>query len=75
MSNAIPARVAAEAIPEARANPLGRRDFRLFWSGQAISSLGDQFALVALPWLALVLTGSALALGGVLALMAVPRQR
>jgi MFS family permease len=43
------------------------------WAGQAVSSLGDQFALVALPWLALVLTGSALALGGVLAVMAVPR--
>ncbi len=55
------------------ANPLRRRDFRLFWAGQAVSSLGDQFALVALPWLALVLTGSALALGSVLALMAVPR--
>ena len=59
---------------EARpASPLRRRDFRLMWAGQAISSLGDQFALVALPWLALVLTGSALALGGVLAVMAVPR--
>jgi MFS family permease len=55
------------------ASPLRRRDFRLMWAGQAVSSLGDQFALVALPWLALVLTGSALALGGVLAVMAVPR--
>jgi hypothetical protein len=49
------------------------RDFRLLWIGEAISSLGDQFALIALPWLALVLTGSGLALGTVLALMAVPR--
>ena len=48
----------------------GRRDFRLFWSGQAVSSVGDQFAIVALPWLALILTGSALALGSVLAMMA-----
>lgn len=54
-------------------NPLGRRDFRLLWVGEAISSLGDQFALIALPWLSLMLTGSALALGGVLAVMAVPR--
>ncbi|HYK94664.1 MAG TPA: MFS transporter [Candidatus Dormibacteraeota bacterium] len=54
-------------------SPFGVRDFRLLWTGEAISSLGDQFALIALPWLALVLTGSALALGGVLALMAVPR--
>lgn len=56
-----------------RVNPLHQRDFRLLWVGQGISSLGDQFALVALPWLALVLTGSALALGTVLALMAIPR--
>lgn len=54
-------------------SPFGIRDFRLLWTGEAISALGDQFALIALPWLALVLTGSALALGGVLALMAVPR--
>lgn len=54
-------------------SPFAVRDFRLLWIGEAVSSLGDQFALIALPWLALVLTGSALALGGVLALMAVPR--
>jgi hypothetical protein len=54
-------------------SPLASRDFRLLWSGEAISALGDQFALIALPWLALVLTGSALALGTVLAVMAVPR--
>ena len=61
-------------MSEARAqNPFSIRDFRLLWTGEAISALGDQFALIALPWLALVLTGSALALGGVLAVMAVPR--
>jgi MFS family permease len=54
-------------------NPFALRDFRLLWAGEAISALGDQFALIALPWLALVLTGSGLALGSVLALMAVPR--
>ena len=54
-------------------SPFAVRDFRLLFVGEAISSLGDQFALIALPWLALVLSGSALALGGVLALMAVPR--
>ncbi len=54
-------------------NPLAVRDFRLLWIGEAVSSVGDQFALIALPWLALVLTGSPLALGGVLAVMAVPR--
>lgn len=55
------------------ASPLGVRDFRLLWLGESVSALGDQFALIALPWLALVLTGSALALGGVLALTGVPR--
>jgi MFS family permease len=54
-------------------NPFAVRDFRLLWVGEAVSSLGDQFALIALPWLALVMTGSGLALGGVLALMAIPR--
>lgn len=54
-------------------SPFAVRDFRLLWFGEAISALGDQFAFIALPWLALVMTGSALALGGVLALMAVPR--
>jgi hypothetical protein len=54
-------------------SPLRVRDFRLFWLGEAISTLGDQFAMIALPWLALVLTGDAFALGTVLALMALPR--
>ena len=54
-------------------SPLRLRDFRLLWLGESVSALGDQFALIALPWLALVLTGSSLALGGVLALMAIPR--
>lgn len=54
-------------------SPLRLRDFRLLWIGEAISSLGDQFAMVALPWLALLLTGSAFALGTVLAVMAIPR--
>jgi len=54
-------------------NPFANRDFRLLWTGEAISSIGDQFALIALPWLALVITGSALALGGAMALMAIPR--
>jgi hypothetical protein len=54
-------------------SPLRVRDFRLFWLGEAVSTLGDQFAMIALPWLALVLTGDAFALGTVLALMALPR--
>lgn len=45
---------------------LADRDFRLLWLGQSVSILGDQFYLVALPWLVLYLTGSALTLGSVL---------
>lgn len=54
-------------------NPFAGRDFRLLWVGEAVSAVGDQFAMIALPWLALVVTGSALALGGVMAVMAIPR--
>lgn len=46
--------------------PLAVRDFRLLWLGQSISLFGDQFYLIALPWLTLRLTGSAVALGTVL---------
>src|SRR5450432_531635 len=53
--------------------PLSVRNFRLLWIGEGISLLGDQFYMVALPWLVLQLTGSALALGTVLALAGIPR--
>ena len=42
------------------------RDFRLLWLGESVSLFGDQFYLIALPWLTLRLTGSAIALGTVL---------
>ncbi|MFY9554845.1 MAG: MFS transporter [Blastocatellia bacterium] len=53
--------------------PLAVRDFRLLWFGEGISLLGDQFYLVALPWLTLQLTGSGLALGTVMMAAAIPR--
>jgi MFS family permease len=49
------------------------RNFRLLWLGEAISVIGDQFYMIALPWLVLQLTGNALAMGAVLALAAIPR--
>jgi MFS family permease len=61
----------SSATPQA--SPLAHRDFRLLFAGSAISALGDQFTLVALPWLVLKLTGSPAALGLVLAAMALPR--
>jgi MFS family permease len=59
---------------ESHPSPLfSNRDFRLLLGGSAVSALGDQFTLVALPWLVLRLTGSPAALGLVLAAMALPR--
>jgi len=55
------------------AQVMGHRDFRLLWLGQSTSLIGDQFYLIALPWLVLRLTGDPLALGLVLALAGVPR--
>ncbi|MFZ6028926.1 MAG: MFS transporter [Chloroflexota bacterium] len=58
-------------------NPMVRvmalRDFRLLFAGSSTSLLGDQFALIATPWLVLKLTGDPLALGIVLALEGFPR--
>lgn len=52
---------------------LSVRDFRLLLGGTATSLLGDQFALIATPWLVLQLTHDPLALGVVLALEGLPR--
>lgn len=49
------------------------RNFNLLFGGSTMSALGDQFTLVALPWLVLKLTGSPAQLGLVLASMALPR--
>lgn len=49
------------------------RNFRWLMSGAFISMLGDQFTLVALPWLVLKMTGDPLVLGTVLAVTALPR--
>lgn len=61
---------AAEVKP---LNPLHSRAFRRLWIGNAISWTGDQFYLVALPWLVLSLTGSSIALGAIEMLAAIPR--
>lgn len=54
-------------------NTLKTRNFRLFWLGQGTSLLGDQFYMIAMPWLVLMMTGDALSLGIVLALTGIPR--
>jgi MFS family permease len=53
--------------------PLRLRDFRLVFTGESISLIGDQFHFVALAWLTLQMTGSGLALGTVLTAAAIPR--
>ena len=55
------------------ARVISLRDFRLLFAGATTSLLGDQFALIATPWLVLKLTGDPLALGIVLALEGIPR--
>lgn len=54
-------------------NVLGIHNFRMLWIGEGISLLGDQFYLIALPWLVLSLTGNALAVGTVMAMAGIPR--
>jgi MFS family permease len=54
-------------------HPLFNRDFRYLWIGNTVSGCGDQFFLVALPWLILQLTGSGAVLGGVMMVQAIPR--
>ncbi len=54
-------------------HPLRNPDFRRWLLGGTISLFGDQFYMVALPWLVLELTGSALALGTVMMTGAIPR--
>jgi MFS family permease len=49
------------------------RNFRWLLAGAIVSMLGDQFTLIALPWLVLKMTGDTLVLGTVLAVMSVPR--
>jgi len=66
----------SEQKPRMNASPmhvLRNRNFRLLWIGEGISLLGDQFYLIALPWLVLSLTGDALVVGTVLAAVGIPR--
>lgn len=54
-------------------SPLRLPQFRNLWLGSTVSMLGDQFYLVALPWLVLQLTSSSFALGVIMMTAAVPR--
>ncbi len=52
---------------------LRNTNFRWLLGGGLVSMLGDQFSLLALPWLVLSLTGDSLSLGIAVALMGAPR--
>lgn len=59
--------------PAPPVHPLRERNFRRLWIGASISLFGDQFYLVALPWVVLQQTGSAVAMGTILMTAAIPR--
>lgn len=61
------------SLPSKPSHPLRDMQFRKWWIGASISLMGDQFYLVALPWVILQLTGSAVAMGTIMMLAAVPR--
>src|SRR5689334_10260332 len=54
-------------------HPLRNPSYRLWLAGGTISLLGDQFYFVALPWLVLQQTGSAVAMGTIMMAGAIPR--
>jgi MFS family permease len=66
----VPAEVIA--VPAAE-HPLRNPNYRLWLTGGTISLLGDQFYFVALPWLVLQQTGSAVAMGAIMMAGAIPR--
>src|SRR5579863_7806013 len=66
--------VPAGAVPAATVeHPLRNPNYRLWLTGGTISLLGDQFYFVALPWLVLQQTGSAVAMGAIMMAGAIPR--
>jgi MFS family permease len=75
LSPATPAATATSSTGTGPAllRPLRVRDFRLLFTGETVSVLGDQFHFVALTWLAIQLAGSGLVLGTVLMTAAIPR--
>jgi MFS family permease len=54
-------------------SPLRHRDFRLFWTGLLLSSVGSQFTTVAMAWQIYELTNSPLQIGMIGLVRAVPQ--
>src|SRR5579863_6648359 len=71
--------MAAAPVPTATVStpavehPLRNPNYRLWLIGNTTSLVGDQFYLVALPWLVLQQTGSAVAMGAIMMTGAIPR--
>jgi len=63
----------AETVAAPPVHPLRNPRFLLWWGGATVSLLGDQFYLVALPWVVLQLTGSGVAMGTVAMAAGIPR--
>lgn len=63
----------AAAGPNLRAALLRDPNFAWLMGGGVVSALGDQFTMIALPWLVLQLTRDPLALGMMVALLGLPR--
>src|ERR1700694_5696982 len=61
-----------EVVPYRMLGALRHRNYRLFLTGEIISTVGTWMQSVAMPWLALELTGSALLVGLVLAAQFLP---
>ncbi|MBZ5509476.1 MAG: MFS transporter [Acidobacteriia bacterium] len=68
----VPASTPTAANP-AIEHPLRNPKYRLWLIGGTISFLGDQFYMLALPWLILQQTGSAVAMGTVMMAGSIPR--
>ena len=64
-------------MTEQSANPsfwklIRTRNFGLLWGAGGLSAIGDQFDLIAFPWLVLMVSGDPVAVGIVLAVGNIP---
>src|SRR5262249_60616735 len=72
MNTTMPSAPAARGTSPVR-HPLRITHFRSLWVAATLSLFGDQFYLVALPWLVLQLTSSSLSLATIMMAAAVPQ--
>src|SRR5215470_14071692 len=63
----------SSAAPHRFSSPLRHRDFRVFWVGLLLSSMGSQFTQVAMAWQIYELTNSPLQIGLIGLARAVPQ--